>query len=150
MSCTPLRFLELSADGVGPVGSLENLTQKAHAGPRCTSAELAAHSLPPAEGAEPGTWGQNGTVSKRRGRRRGPSGGFRGFRTAKRARVLPPAPSGSCAFPPPARSRRVPARALPIRPLAGPEGPGCPLQTTGHIRGSRFLSAVLTEGQLLA
>lgn len=36
---------------------------------RDLAAELAAHSLPTAESAELGAWGQNGTVGKRGGLR---------------------------------------------------------------------------------
>lgn len=107
--------------------------------PRRHARDLAAlarswprHSLPAAEGAVRRAWGQDGAVGKRGGRRRGPLGGFRGFRTAKRARIPLPAPSGPCALPAPARSRpRAPG--APCRPLVTAAGP--------------FLSGVVSEGQ---
>lgn len=93
------------------------------------------HSLPTAEGAEPGGLGTEWD----RGQRCSPFGRFRGIQNCE-ARTHPIAR--------PFRLRHAPGSgAFRDPPLAGPEGPGRPLQITGHIRRPRFLSAVVTEGQ---
>jgi hypothetical protein len=109
-SCPPQGFWSSALIGSGPLGPWKISPRRHTRDVAALARSWPRHSLPTAEGAEPGAWGQDGTVGKRGGQRCGPSRGFRGFRTARRARIPPPAPSGSCA---------LPACALRTRALAG-------------------------------
>lgn len=115
---------------ISPRRHTRDLTALAQSWPR--------YSLPT---AEPGAWGQDGAVGKSGESSAAvlPVGSGDSELRGAHASHRPPLPA-------PARSRR----ALQTRALAGREGPGCPLQTAGHIRRPLLLSTVVTEAQLLA
>lgn len=136
-SCPPQGFWSSALMGSGPLGPWKISPRRHTRALAALARSWPRHSLPTAEGAEPGAWGLNGTVGSAAVLLVG--SGDSELRSAH-ASHRPPLPA-------PARSR---LRRAPEPPLAGPEGPGRPLPTTGHIRRPWFLSAVVTEGQRLA
>lgn len=146
-SCRPRAFWGSVLLGSGPGASLDNLTPKPLAGPRCASRELARGSLLPshpqrAQSGDPGT-GQAGSTQGAAATLSAGSG--KGFRTAAHARKHGASHSPSL----PALARPRPPRA-PGPPRAGTEAPGCPLQTARRSPGPRVLSRAVAERPLLA